>query len=308
MTFKDFILKNKKENIYDFYNKVVRKPSPLNKVTKLKMYEEIINDYVSNPEIILNMLTTEQIEILKDMLQEKEFLDEDNGYLSFMVFKDLLLNHLIFVNNKKYYIPEDLINPIKMAINIYNPQEFINLDILNSVVLGLIRIYNVVKLDDFLEYLKEYQIGFKKDDFKKYCKGSLRNGGKIAVRKYHDIEYVISLEIPTYKDILEMMSDKLEPFMYTLEEVVSVGKYWLNLFNKKETEFLAFIEIHLPPEYIELVIKDVILYSGLGIENEDLLKNISGNINSLYEALKELYAFLPCWVYKGWAKKIIKEN
>ena len=306
MTFKDFILKNKKEETYNFYNKVVRKPQAITKVTKIKMYEEIIANYTEYPEIILNMLTTEQIEILRVILQEDNYKNEDYGYLNFMVLKDLKLNHLVFANEEKVYIPEDLINPVKMAINIYNKDEYLNLDIVNNVVLGLIRIYNVVKLDDFLEYLKDYQIVYKKDDFKKYCHGSLRNYHKIGIRKYHNVEYVISLEIPTYKDIIDEVKEDIEPFSYSLEEVISIGKYWLNLFDKEQINFLTFIEVHLPSMYIEKTIKDVILYSGFGISNEELLKAISGNINSLYEALKKVYPSLPCWIYKGWPQKKIK--
>ena len=37
MTFKDFVLKDKKENIYEFYKKIVENPKEITKITKIKI-------------------------------------------------------------------------------------------------------------------------------------------------------------------------------------------------------------------------------------------------------------------------------
>ena len=114
--------------------------------------------------------------------------------------------------------------------------------------------------------------------------------------------------MPTYKDIFDEINQDIEPYKFMLDEVVSIGKYRINLFDQNIIDFITFLEMHLPSFYVEKVIKEISLYSGFGIDNDDILKSISGNIEALYQELKKAYPSFPCWIYKGWPQKRIKEK
>ena len=164
-TLKELFKESKKEVSYSFYLKVVKQPLDYEKITRDKIYEQIMDAYYDDPEIILRMCSLEELNILKRLL-EKNILKEESGYIESVLFHNLKSNYLAFESDKEYYLPKDLINPIKMAFNIFNEEEYSPKDFLDCVILGLIRIYNVVSLSDFIKYLENYNIYYDEAIFK----------------------------------------------------------------------------------------------------------------------------------------------
>ena len=303
MNLKDYFKESKKEVIYNFYQKICLKPKDYEKITKDQMYKYIIDSYIEDPEIILRLINIEEINILKGLIIEN-MPKKNEGYIEYLLIKDLLDNYLILESETEYYIPEDLINPIKMAINILNEKEYSLKDITGSVILGLIRIHNVILIDDFINYLKEYNIIFDYKSFKEYLKNDIRNKNKINLIKYKGKEYIISLENNYYKDILKIRVTN-DYKHGTLEEVISIGKYKINLFKEEIFAFLNFLEQHLTPPYIDVIINDLIIYMGFDINNEEVLRKIADNIEELYKELLIAKNYFPIWVSNG---KTIADN
>ena len=82
MSLKDLFDKTKKEVVYEFYKKIVKNYKKYKSVTKAVMYNEILNSYYEDPEIILRMSSVEEISILKSLVFEEEIVKND-GYIEY---------------------------------------------------------------------------------------------------------------------------------------------------------------------------------------------------------------------------------
>ena len=303
-TLKEFFNENKKELSYNFYRKILKKPQPYTKITRSQIYEEIMDAFYDDPEIVLRMCNVEQIILLQKLVTEN-FSKDKVGYIEGILLNDLTGNYLVFENELEYYIPKDLVNTIKMALNLYNESEYSMKDVVDSVILGLMRIYNVALLTDFIEYLQKYSIIYDIKGLKEYLKSDFKDKDKLAIKKYQKKEYIILLEYDYYQDIINL-TEECEPTFYSLEEVISIGKYKINLFQEPIFNFLNFLEAHLTYKYVELIIHDLVLYAGFGLENEGILMQMADNILTLYNEMLKVIPYLPCWVYKGNTKQGLK--
>lgn len=307
MTLKEYITKEDKLEVYNFYRRLKEKPKDYESISRLEMYNEIINTYKEDPEVILKLLTSEEIHCLKSLVNEKEVHD-NYGYLEYVVVTNLKTNYLILKENNNYYIPKDILNYIKMALNMFDEKSYSFKDVTDSVLLGLSRIYNVVLLEDFINLLAKQYINMVPKDLKKYIEANPKICDKISVIKYQKQEYVISLEHYYYKDILSLRKNYYKYNDYSLESVISIGKYKLNLFKEEVFNFLNFLECHLEPKYIELIVNDLVVYCGFDIRDEETLNNIADNIADLIVEIKKALCYFPIWIYKGNTSKTLKEN
>lgn len=307
MTLKEYITKEDKLVVYNFYRRLKEKPKDYESISRLEMYNEIINTYKEDPEVILKLLTSEEIHCLKSLVNEKEVHD-NYGYLEYVVVTNLKTNYLILKENNNYYIPKDIINYVKMALNMFDEKSYSFKDVTDSVLLGLSRIYNVVLLEDFINLLAKQYINMVPKDLKKYIEANPKICDKISVIKYQKQEYVISLEHYYYKDILSLRKNYYKYNDYSLESVISIGKYKLNLFKEEVFNFLNFLECHLEPKYIELIVNDLVVYCGFDIRDEETLNNIADNIADLIVEIKKALCYFPIWIYKGNTSKTLKEN
>jgi len=214
------------------------------------------------------------------------------------LFENLKNNFLILVENEEYYIPKDILNCIKMAINLYNEEIYSLKDITDSLLLGIVRVNNVVKASELLEMLKTYHCIFDNKSLKTYIESNYRLKGLIKIVKYKNIYYVVSLENLFYKDVLKI-NKIVERQNYNNEELISIGKYKVNLFKKDIYEFLNYLEAHLKPVYINQIIDELTIYMGFNINDKKVLNTISDGIKELYESLLKVLPYLPIWIYSG---------
>ena len=296
-TLKEIFKETKKEIIYNYYLRFITNPKDYSKITREEMYECIYAVFKKNPEVITNMGTIEEANILKRLINEQE-IKESHGYLDYILLNNLQENYLIYKENNNYYIPEDIFNYVKMALNIYNEEEYTYHDISDSVIIGLIRMYNVLSLEDFINHLRIYNIILDEKTCKDYLKNNIRLNKLLMVIKYKKKDYIVSLEY-YYQDVLNLKKTDIPSPIHTLEEMISIGKYNLNLFKEEIFNFLGFLESHLEPQIIKFILHDLYIYTGFDINNLEVLKNISGNINELYTKILSVVNYFPCWIYNG---------
>ena len=117
------------------------------------------------------------------MINEKEVHD-NYGYLEYIVVTNLKINYLILKDKENYYIPEDIINYVKMSLNIFNEKSYSFKDVTDSVVLGLISVYNVVSSQEFVNLLAKHYINMALKDLKGYIEANPKLSHKIEVIKY----------------------------------------------------------------------------------------------------------------------------
>ena len=306
MILKEYMLKESKEKLYQFYLKINPKALDYEKVTRNDMYKNIISFYKEDPEIILHLCSMEEIQILRKLLEEK-IKRQENGYIDYLLFQNLMSNYLVLIENNEYYIPKDLINIIKMAMNLCNEEEYSRLDIVDSVVLGLARIYNVISLEEVISLLKEYAIYYDLATLKRQFKSNLKWKEKVGIVRYKKEDYLVSLEFPFYHDVIDLRKN-FKIAKYNLEELISFGKYKLNLFQEKILNFLNFLEVHLNSKGINSLINELIFYSGFDINNESVLLNICDSIEELYQEVIEVIPEFPVWIYYGNNLMHLKDN
>lgn len=298
MSLEEFFNKENKKSIYSFYTRSVAKPLAYEKVTKEKLYNLILENYENDPEIILRLCSIEELNILKSLLIE-ELEKKNYGYIEYLLLNNLQKNYLVLEKDNHFYIPEDLVNYVKMAINLLNEKENSFRDVTDSIIIGLIRIHNVLEVEEFVSLLKRYNCAFiSVDDFKKYILKSPKLNQKIDIIKKKKKWYAVSLEYYFYEDVLELRNDL--PYQnYTLENIISIGKYKIDLFKKPMFKFLNFLEMHLEPKFIDYIIDDLIGYMGLYINNLEIVKKISADIEELYKSIVDVLPYFPIWVFNG---------
>lgn len=297
MTLKEYFQKVKKEDIYNLYLKVVPSSKEYSKITRNEMYEEIKKTYIDDPEIILKMVSTEEVHILKSLISEN-ISTQRNGYIDYLLFENLK-KHFLIIEDEEYYIPKDLVNCVKMAINLYNEEIYSLKDITDSLILGINRVHNVLPASELLELLKSYHCIFTFKSLKTYIKNNYRLKGFIDIVKYKNVMYVISLENIFYKDIISINKSEFLRPIYTTEELISIGKYKINLFKKEIYDFLNYLESHIEAKFINQIIEELIIYMGFDINDKKVLNTIADNIKELYDALVNVLPFIPIWIYNG---------
>ncbi len=308
-TLKEYIKNSKKEEIYDYYKIIVSKPKIYEQVTRNEMYEAIIALYKEDPEEILKLCMLEEIEILRMLLKENNHIN-NGGYIEYIMYKNLR-SHLLILDDEEtdmQYIPSDLINYIKMALNLYNEEVYSLKDVTDSVLIGLIRIHNTIKLIDLVTILPIYYVNMTMKTLKEYINHNPKLKDKIKIIRYQKEEYVISLEYYYYKDIIKLQNKNFKYKSYTLESVISIGKYGMNLFKEELFKFLSFLEMHLHPKYILSVIEEIVIYCGFDMNSETTLKSIADNIDELYKEITSVTNYFPIWIYNGNDQDSLKEN
>ncbi len=297
MLLKDVISKDLKENVYAFYQIIEAHPKDYDKITRMDIYSEILSCYRKDPEIILQMCSMEEIQILKKLLDEP-ILKKENGYIDYLLFQNLREHYLVLLEEQKYFIPDDLINYVKMAINLLDEKKYNILDVMDSVILGIARIYNVLLVDSFLEIITTYCKEFEAVNIKEYINSHPRVKDKVEIVRYQKKVYLVSKEYYYYKDVLKLRKS-LNKNYYSLEEVLSFGKYKLNLFQEEVLYYLNFLEIHLDSKSIDLLVHDLVFYCGFQINDDAMLLEICDQIGDLYKETKKIVFYFPNWLFFG---------
>ena len=297
MNLKDYILKSNKIDIYNFYLKINSSAVAYEKITRNDIYHNIISSYKNDPEIILQLCSMEEISILKKLLDDKIKVEE-NGYIDYVLFKNLSNNFLILNDGENYYLPEDLVNCVKMAINLLDEKLYTARDIVDSTIIGVARVYNVLLIDDAINLLKKYSVIYDKLAFKKYIKSNAKLKDRVAIARFKKKEYFISLEYCFYKEVLDLRKN-IDFAIYSLEEIISFGKYKINLFQEKVLFFLNFLEMHMKAYGINSLIDDLIFYFGIYVNDEKILNSICGNILELQKEIVLVEKYFPIWIYNG---------
>lgn len=292
----EYVNHGDKEDFYEFYEKLIKKPKEYQKVTRKEMVDSILATYKNDPEIILSLCSVEEISVLKSFINESNV--RNTGYIEYLLFKNLKENFLLIKVDGEYQIPEDILNYIKMALNLLEEEKFSFLDVMDSVIIGLVRIYNVIELDELMDLLKEYHVEFE-TNIKDYIKNHPKFYHLMKLTKKKNITYVVSKEFPYYEDILNLQKKDMPRKHYTLEETISFGKYKINLFNGEVFNYLSFLEMHLESEYVSQVLEDLVVYMGFDLNNEELLGKITDNIEELKKETKKVLPYFPIWIYNG---------
>ena len=129
----------KKEYVYEYYTRIVDNFKDYEKISRVKMLDEIYavyNDY----HTIINICTVRELKYLKMILNDKyAFNSQDEKYdweRSTLINKFLLLS----ASCDKSCIPEELLDNVKLALKNVKWQDKETLDSLNEILVGYCKI------------------------------------------------------------------------------------------------------------------------------------------------------------------------
>ncbi len=147
----DEIRNLKKEYVFERYTRIVEKYKDYDKITKVKMLDEIYNVY-SDYNNIIDICTTRELKYLKMVLDNKislsellenpkelkiEYLDKKYNWERENLQHKFLLYYDYY---KESYIPEEIIDKVKEAIKKVNWKEKKKIDDLNEIIVSYCKV------------------------------------------------------------------------------------------------------------------------------------------------------------------------
>ncbi len=303
-TLKEFLETFAKQHYYTYYKKVISKPKKMAEVTNMEMYDAIIDLYKEDPEVIIQLCNIEEMQILNNLI-DFNIKKEGLTFLDYCHLVKLQKNFLIIAGEKEYYIPSDILNYIKMALNLYDEEKEVFTDVANNTILGLIRIHATQPLPTFIKTLEKYKQFYTEDSLRLTIKKSLYLKDKVDIIKYQNEPYVVSLEFHNCQKLIHLTAYNITPPYYKLEEIVSIGKYHVDLFKQPILQFISLLESHMEANPIYGLVNRIIFYAGCGLDDPEDIRKIACDIEELYQGILKVLPYLPVWIYNGCESKLI---
>ncbi len=287
----------RKEYVHEQYSRIVPCFKNYENVTKKKMLEEIYKVY-SNYENIINICTVRELKYLQ-MLLDDEFIMEDllNEKFDWEI-KTLRSKFLIEIDMDNLFIPDEIIDNVKMALKKVNWKASKELDNLNEILVSYCKVQGSALLFSVANF-GSLLTGKKEEDLINHmCYNKVFNYYVYIYNK--DFETIgDNIPVAVYQDYYSI-EDSLEEerkkqgMAATLSlDLKTLKTYFYNDFdinNKKIKKFL--VEIKKLPFLWNLSLDDVRKYAVLNIDREPLKKAISSVPNLKNYDLKEFFKIM----------------
>jgi len=242
MKLKDGLKKFSKDMVFDSYTKIVEEWKDYEKITKLKMLEEIIKE-LNNPENIINICTEKELKLLKKIISKTEFDPKRHKWeLNELWKKCILIDSTIEIS-------EELEESIKKALKIVNWEEVKENDRINEMSIGFVKSQGEVVLYALVSLIS----GILQIDDKKIFDFYQEN----KLFKYYTYEEDIYLEsmknnVPVviydeYWDIVEELREQRKEYgtatipNFNSEDFPSIFYNELNINNPKVKKLVDII-------------------------------------------------------------------
>lgn len=144
----------RKEFIYNCYCNIVTEPKEYKKITRNKMFDEIIKTY-SNIKNIQDILTYKEVIFLKKALKNNQ-IEAGHDNISRELYTKMLLLPNFNTIDDILYIPEELSEYILEAIKTLDLQKIKRKSELDEIIKGMIMAYGIMNIDTFIEILLKY--------------------------------------------------------------------------------------------------------------------------------------------------------
>lgn len=251
----------RKEFIYECYCNIVANPKEYKKITRNKMFDEIIKTY-SNIKNIQDILTYKEAKLLKKALKNNQ-VKANHDNLSLSLYRKMLLLPNFNTIDDILYIPEELSEYILEAIKKIDLQKIKKQSELNELVKGMIMVYGVMNITTFIEILLKYYPDKNYDELYNY----------LVTAK--SLECIISIDndkIENYEYLEEHIGDEI----LDLQKEYPTFKY--KEFSKNELQNIASGKYSHPSyrKFINFLTKNLITY-----ESNYVITNFQNCINTV---------------------------
>ena len=304
----DYLYNLDKKNLYESYSKIVDSPKDYKKIISRSIIEEVIEYYNSSYEVLTNICSYQEIRLLYRIVnKELDYEEIINDIHSSDLISKLLL---IIDNNKKIaFVPDEYHKIIKEAYKKMDKEDLSNKESINTIIIGLFRIYGILDFDSLFEILSNYIVIDKEvleshvesNKYIKFYIDKITHNKKFyyIFRAYKDLSDILFTGLNTFKDL----DYKIRPF----EEVVYLRYNSFYNVDKKIGEFINIfskLDINLDDLYNSIIVSVV-----LDDDRKDVvkllkkyLKNKSADIDSLIMPLNNAMDNMPSSVLKGYTR------
>lgn len=295
----------RKDFIYELYCDIAEHPKQYERITRNKMIDEIIITY-SNPQNICDYLTIKEIRLLKSALKNNNQIESTDSPAEYSLHSKLLLTYDYLTYEKNKVIPEELVPFIKEAIKMCNLPEIKKRDELNDVIHGMINIYGVIEINDFIDILQNYYPDKSNDELYQYLKkeNSLKNLIRIEDDQViNNDEYMDDETIDNILDTKDNIS-QLDYKIYPVEQVRKMANREFK--NYHYNKFIKYLKKNLYYYQQDFILEGFYTCLNNFIDIEDYFEwlydrfyNTDIDMEELTHLFEEAYYSYPCPILKG---------
>ena len=292
MKLKEVINIYRKDAIFENYTRIINDFKDYEKISRNKIVDEIIKLY-SDYNVIIDLCSNDELKLLKKILNNKispQKIFEEELWKS--LFDKFLLIHDNSDKKIKLVIPDEFKSIVKAAIKSYDEKEKIINDNLNILLIGIIKIYGALKINDYYNILKNY-ININKQVFINHISNNRYFKYYTYKVKYENDDYIIYEPYYSFDDdllfIIDRNKNKFKYKIRPIEDVICLSLNRFDIDNPKINKFLE--EIYKLNIYEENFLDKVLEFSVLGLFRDDLidyLKSIPSLKNKNLDYLKPL--------------------
>lgn len=152
--FDELVSRNKVE-LYDFYCRINQDFKNYESVTKKQMAQYAV-DFYSVANNIIDICTTKELDFLQEVLDSKNYIynkmDENQILEKSWRIKELRRKHLLCLNeDKSLSLYEELVEPIKKAVENYDKEEKAEKDKINEFLIGFYKAKAIVVVNQVVD-------------------------------------------------------------------------------------------------------------------------------------------------------------
>ena len=297
MTLKESLEEFNKELLFDYYIRIIPNHKSYTRTTKEQMKDEILQEY-KNYNNIIDICTTRELKYLN-------LLIENNNNLPYNFKYDWEINSLdekliIVYDDEQIYIPENLLNIVKQALDKVNWNTIKEKDKINELAIGLFKVYALLPPKKLIDILFT-KLKVPKENIIEHLKtNKLFNYYVTMDSKYTKKDQILIYR--NYSDIIEQLikvKQERKIFNFSHIKATDYTSIFYNDFNLNNKIINKFYKELIKLNHYEFLKDIIIVNTLLNEKREDLyylikiiyssqLKNIDEFLELLDAALDEM--------------------
>lgn len=322
-----------KPYIYNIYVRItLDEKSKYESLTRMKMLERILSFYLQDPSIILAVCSQEEMDILKQIVENKKIevpfpsQGKQNEELIGLNNKLLVLENYDGKTKKDVYtIPIELEASIVSAISQIDSGKSKKRERIVSLILAMLQLYGMIEKEDLYGLLCSHVSSLSKEEFEEIV------SHRILTQDYYILEIEFINEVKTFITDEDIDMEYIEQSELIFElpynelsemELMKLRKHRINMNDTVIASNMKVIANYFEAEAVE-AIKDEILYCVNFDHNvEHLLaklfdisqiliwqkQNIDGIVFfQLVEAISTIVANTNSWKFRGYSLNELNE-
>ena len=292
-----------KEVLYDSYIRMIDKPKDIKKVKEKDIIEDCLN-YYTDYKALLDICSYGEIRLLYKIVKEEIDMEEiisDRNHTS------LIQKFLIVIDpkNNKVIVPEHINKLVLEAYKKMDKEYEERRETLNIILIGLLRIYGMLREDDLYDILKNY-IVLDKEAFINHINNNKYFKFYIDKINYKRKEYYIyrtyNMFIDTLYEGINSFSN-IDYYLRPFDEIIYLRFNNFNDMNKDIAEFIKKMNTY-KKDFSKLY-NQITICSVLDDDREEIKKYIKENIKDkdVINLLDNAMDNMPSACLKGYTRK-----